>query len=169
MSLRVSSPPAETVTALRRRVGWWVARLLLVALIAWQLVTIIRGYEDPHRVFAFQMFRESSSWEADIFRVTASGDRIDVQEPWGDPADPYHWSDLVRGQGLDHPFSRHHAVAGLDATFDFSQHALNWTALNTPRDTETLRLEAVVTYWDNDRGPFRIRFKSVDRPGVGPP
>ena len=90
---------------------------------------IVRGYLEPHPVFAFQMFREASSWQADIYRVTPAGERIDIRDDW--PG--YEWS------------------------------ALDWVAENTPLDRETVRLEADVTYWENERGPFFVTFRSVER------
>ena len=136
-------------------------RAVVVLVVAGQLAALIMAYQAPHPIFGFQMFSEASDWQADIYRVTAAGERIDIRTDWD-----YEWSDLVRGRGLGNPFVRHHAASGLVSTFDFLQEALDWVALNTPLDDETHRLEAEVTYWDNGRGPqFRL-FISVERSGL---
>ena len=73
----------------------------------------------------------------------------------------------MASRGLDRPFQRAHASAGLDATFNHLQHALDYVAAHTPGDTETTRLEAVVTYWDNGCGPFKRTLVSVARSAKG--
>jgi hypothetical protein len=124
-----------------------------------QIAMVIRAYGADHAVFAYQMFPESSTWQAEIVRVTPGG-AVDVREPW---PGGYRWSDLVAGRGLGDPFAEHHADAGLASTLSFLKDALAWVAANTPLDTETQYLEARVMYWDNGRGPGHLVLTSPHR------
>ncbi|MGZ5412690.1 MAG: hypothetical protein ACXWYV_09240, partial [Solirubrobacterales bacterium] len=107
------------------------------------------GYWSDHKEFAFQMFPESSTWRADVVRVTADGRRVPVELPWSG----YRWDELVPNVGLRYPSIRHHASAGLDNQLAFLESALDWVASNTPRDRETRYLEATVTSWHNADPP----------------
>ena len=69
-------------------------------------------------------------------------------------------------RGLGHPEVRHHADAGLDNQIAFLASALDWVAAHTPRDDETLYLEAVVTTWHNTDPP---RGRRAPQPGPGNP
>ena len=124
-------------------------RAVVVAVVASQLFFIARGYWADHKEFAFQMFPESSTWRADVVRVTADGRRVPVETPWAG----YRWAELVPNEGLSYPSSRRHATAGLDNQLAFLDSALDWVAENTPRDHETRYLEATVTSWHNDDPP----------------
>ena len=123
-----------------------------------QLTMIVIAYGSDHKTFGFQMFPESSRWQADIVRVQADGTRVPIEEDW-----EYRWSDLVVGRGLTNPFVEHHADSGLRNQFGYFQGALDWVAEHTPDDTTTAYLEAEVIYTDNGRGPFVRTFRSVDR------
>jgi hypothetical protein len=147
------------VGALGGRGRIWGRRVVVVAVIATQLTFVVRGYSTPHREFAFQMFPESSTWEADIVRVTADGRRIPIEEPWFG----YRWSTLAPNRGLSSPGGRGHADAGLRGQIAFLEAALDWVARNTPRDTETRYLEAVVTTWHNTDPPRTRVIRSVER------
>jgi hypothetical protein len=141
-----------------------VARRLIVAtVVVVQLFFVVRGYSAPHKEFAFQMFPEASTWSADVVRVTDDGRRVPIGEPWSG----YRWNDLVEGRGLSVLSVRHHADAGLDNQLAFLDAALDWVADNTPRDTETRYLEAVVTAWHNTDEPEVIVLRSDDRGGAG--
>ena len=124
-------------------------RVIVLAVVAAQLGFVVRGYLSDHKQFAFQMFPESSTWRADIVRVTGDGRRVPVEAPWSG----YRWSELVPSQGLSYPSARRHATAGLDNQLAFLESALDWVADNTPRDRETLYLEARVTSWHNADPP----------------
>ena len=92
------------------------------------------------------MFPESSTWGADIVRVTVDGGADpDRRAVGGVP---------LGGAGADswprYPGVRHHADAGLDNQLAFLDAALDWVANNTPRDRQTLYLEATVRSWHND-------------------
>lgn len=138
-----------------------VGRRLLVALVVVvQLALVVRGYWSAHKEFAFQMFPESSTWRAEIVRVTTDGDRVPVTQPWAG----YRWDELVVGRGLGHPDVRHHADAGLDNQVAFLDAALDYVAANTPRDDETRYLEATVTTWHNTDEPEVTVLRSDDRP-----
>ena len=134
-------------------------RLVVVLVVVLQLFFVARGYWSDHRELAFQMFPESSTWRADVVRVTGDGRRIPVDEPWAG----YRWSELVHGRGLGYPEVRHHADAGLDNQIAFLQAALDWVADNTARDDETLYLEATVVTWHNDDEPEITVLRSPHR------
>jgi hypothetical protein len=138
-------------------------RVVVVGVVALQLALIARGYWADHKEFAFQMFPESSTWRADVVRVTADGRRVPVEIPWAG----YSWDELVPTRGLRYPSARHHADAGLDNQLGFLDAALDWVADNTPRDRETRYLEARVTAWHND-DPARVQvLRSRVRGGEG--
>jgi hypothetical protein len=122
---------------------------VVLAVVVLQLGLVVGGYWSDHKPFAFQMFPESSTWRADVVRVTADGRRIPVELPWSG----YRWEELVRARGLSYPSLRHHADAGLDNQLAFLDAALDWVADNTPRDRETRYLEARVTAWHNADRP----------------
>ena len=124
-------------------------RVLVVAVVVLQLGLVARGYWADHKEFAFQMFPESSTWRADVVRVTADGRRVPVEAGWAG----YRWDELVPDRGLRYPALRHHADAGLDNQLAFLDAALDWVAGNTPRDRQTRYLEARVTAWHNDDPP----------------
>jgi hypothetical protein len=137
--------------------------VIVLAVVLLQLGLVARGYSADHREFAFQMFPESSTWRADVVRVTAHGRRVPVEIPWAG----YSWDELVTERGLSYPSLRHHADAGLDNQLAFLRAALDWVAANTPRDHATRYLEARVTAWHNDDPPrvevFRSRVRDVGR------
>jgi hypothetical protein len=124
-------------------------RLVVLAVVAAQLFFVARGYWSDHKQFAFQMFPESSTWRADVVRVTAGGQRVPIELPWAG----YSWPELVRTRGLSYPGFRHHADSGLDNQLAFLDAALDWVAAHTPRDRDTRYLEARVTAWHNDDPP----------------
>jgi hypothetical protein len=109
------------------------------------------------------MFPESSTWRADVVRVTDDGRRVPIELPWSG----YRWDELVRDRGLSYPAVRHHADAGLDNQLAFLDAALDWVASNTPRDGETRYLEARVTSWHNADRPQVEILRSHVREGAG--
>jgi hypothetical protein len=137
------------------------AHLVAVVLLIAQLVMIARAYSAPIDTFGFQMFPESSQWQADIYRVLPDGTRIAVQDPW---PGGYRWEDLVDARGLGSAAVLHHADAGIAPTVFLLDAALDWVAANTPADDETAYLEAVVTLIDNGRPPTTIVLRSEPRP-----
>ncbi len=137
--------------------------MIVVAVVGLQVAFVARGYRADHKEFAFQMFPESSTWSADIVRVTADGRRVPVAEPWSG----YRWEELVQDRGLSYPAVRHHADAGLENQLAFLESALDWVADNTPRDGETQYLEATVTSWHNDDPPEVEVMRSDEREGAG--
>jgi hypothetical protein len=138
-------------------------RVAVVAVVASQLGLAARGYWSDHKEFAFQMFPESSTWRADVVRVTAAGRRVPVERGWAG----YRWDELVQDRGLRYPSVRHHADAGLDNQLAFLESALDWVADNTPRDDETRYLEARVTSWHNADPPRVELIRSGIREGAG--
>jgi hypothetical protein len=138
-------------------------RVVVVAVVALQLGFVARGYWSDHKEFAFQMFPESSTWRADVVRVTADGRRVPIELPWSG----YRWDELVQDRGLRYPAVRHHADAGLANQVAFLEAALDWVAANTPRDGETRYLEARVTAWHNTDPPRVEVLRSQMREGVG--
>ena len=135
---------------------------MVLAVVLLQLAFIARGYSADHKEFAFQMFPESSTWRADVVRVTAHGRRVPVEIPWAG----YRWDQLVTERGLSSPSFRRHADAGLDNQLAFLRAALDWVAANTPRDQTTRYLEARVTAWHNDDPPRLEVFRSRPRDAV---
>lgn len=128
-----------------------------------QLFFAARAYYADHREFGFQMFPESSTWRAEVVRVTSDGRRIPIERSWAG----YRWNELVQDRGMSHPSVRHHADAGLDNQLAFFDAALDWVADNTPRDRETRYLEAKVTSWHNDDPPRVATIRSAERDGAG--
>jgi hypothetical protein len=144
------------VTGVRSGVRIVARRMVVLTVVLLQLALIARGYWADHKEFAFQMFPESSTWRADVVRVTSDGRRVPVELPWAG----YRWEELVPSRGLSRPAVRHHADAGLDNQLAFLAASLDWVADNTPRDTKTLRLEARVTAWHNADPPHVEVFRS---------
>ena len=137
----------------------WARRIVVVVVVVTQVCFVVRAYHAPHKEFGFQMFPESSTWQAEIVRVTTDGQRIPISDPW----EGYQWSQLVRSRGLSRPSVRHHADAGLDNQIAFLDAALDYVADHTPRDTRTRYLEAVVTMWHNTDDPNTLVLRSHDR------
>lgn len=135
-------------------------RVVFLGVILLQLFLVIRAYSADHAFFGFQMFPETSEWAAEIVRIDDDGNEHDVRGPW---PGGYRWGDLVQGRGLSTPWSRGPADAGIRSTLHFLDEALDWVVHNTPRDTETRRLVARVTYWQNGRGPFDTTLESDAR------
>ena len=133
--------------------------MLFVAVIATQGLLAVNGYRDPHKLFAFQPFNESSTWQADIVRVTRDGERIPIDDTWSG----YDWNTLVGMAALQNPDHLRHAYMGVGATLDFLDEALDWAAGHTPDDHETLYLEATVTYFENTHGPHEVVLRSDER------
>ena len=134
-------------------------RVVVLSVVAAQLFFIVRGYSTDHKPFAFQMFPEASTWQADVVRVTRDGRRVPVEQPWAG----YDWAALVPDRGLSYPAVRHHADAGLGNQLAFLRSALDWVAAHTPRDHETRYLEARVTSWHNADAPRTEVFRSEQR------
>ncbi len=133
----------------------WVPRVVALGIVLTQIFFVVRAYSADQAFFGFQMFPESSSWQATIERELADGTRVDVRDEW---TGGYEWGALVRGRGLQRPFRRHEASAGLDSTLGFFEASLDWVARNTPRDTEAVRLVATVTTWRNGGEPETVVF-----------
>jgi hypothetical protein len=146
------------VDPLRRRL--LLPRLAAALVLVAQLVLILRAYSAPIDTFGFQMFPESSQWQADIYRVLPDGTRVGIDQPW---PGGYRWELLVDARGLGIPGVLHHADAGLAATVFLLDAALDWVAANTPADTATDHLEAVVTLIDNGRPPTTVVLRSGSR------
>jgi hypothetical protein len=138
-----------------------VAKACFVTVVALQVGFAVNGYHEPHKFFAFQPFNESSTWNAEIVRVTWDGERIPVEQRWGGRA--YDWDTLVDMAALRNPDRQRHAYMGVGATLDFLDDALDWVATHTPADRETRYLEADVTYYENTRGPQTTVLRSVER------
>jgi len=137
----------------------WARRVVVVLVVVTQATFVVRAYHAAHKEFGFQMFPESSTWQADIVRVTDDGRRIPIADPW----DGYQWSQMVHSRGLSRPGVRHHADAGLDNQVAFLDAALDYVADHTPQDRETRYLEAVVTTWHNTEEPQTVVLRSHDR------
>jgi hypothetical protein len=143
------------------RARWRIraAQTFFAVVVATQLVLAVNGYFDPHKYFAFQPFNESSTWRADIVRVTWDGERVPVESEWAG----YEWDTLVHMGALQAPDRLRHAYMGVEASVDFLRLALDWVATHTPADRETRYLEATVTYYENTRGPELVVLRSQER------
>ena len=134
-------------------------RVVVLGVVSLQLGLAVAGYWSDHKPFAFQMFPESSTWRADVVRVTSDGRRVPIERPWSG----YRWYELAPDRGLQYPSVRQHADAGHANQLAFLESALDWVADNTPRDHDTRYLEATVTSWHNDDPPrtevIRSRFR----------
>lgn len=137
-----------------------LVRAFVVVVLLGQAALLVRSYTDPHNFFGFQPFNESSTWRADIVRVTSDGRRVPVEEPW---PGGYDWDELVGWGVLQRPAQLKHAYTGLDASLDFLAESLDWVADHTPDDTETRYLEAHVTAYRNTRGPAQRVLRSDER------
>jgi hypothetical protein len=133
----------------------WGRRVVALGIVVAQVFFVVRAYSADQAFFGFQMFPESSDWQATIERELPDGRRVDVREEW---TGGYEWADLVVGRSLQYPFARHHATAGLDSTLHFFEESLHWVAANTPDDTEAVRLVATVTSWHNGGEPETVVF-----------
>ncbi len=147
---RIERPPATAR----------LVRALFVVVLVGQAVLIARSYADPHNFFGFQPFNESSTWRADIVRVTDDGRRVPIDAPW---PGGYRWDDLVGWDVLTRPAQLKQAYSGLDGTLDYLDQALDWVADHTPDDTQTRYLEADVTAYRNTRGPEHRVLRSHER------
>jgi hypothetical protein len=136
------------------------AGAFILVVLATQVGIAVNGYREPHKLFAFQPFNESSTWKAEVVRVTWDGERLPIAGGWAG----YEWNDLVDMAALRGPSRLRHAYMGVGATVDFLDDALDWIATHTPRDTETRYLEATVTTYRNTRGPHVVVLRSVERP-----
>lgn len=136
-----------------------------MGVVALQAVLVVRGGFDVHKVFGFRPFNESDTWQADIVRVTADGDRLPVDDgTWG-----YEWNALVGDPTLRSPWQRRHASGGADSVMDLLDRALAWVADHTPADTETVRLEATVSVSRSARPPEIHVFVTAEREEAGGP
>lgn len=126
------------------------ARVFFVAVLFVQAVLILRAYHDPHKFFGYQPFNESDTWRAELYRITSDGERIRIVDGnWLG----YSWDELVDNPRLTRPERLRHAASGAAATIDFMDEALDWVADHTPDDTESVVIEAEVTWYRNTRGP----------------
>ncbi len=139
-------------------------RAVVVAVVGLQAALLVRGTTAPHREFAFRMFPESSTWHAEVVRVTVNGRRVPVERDWSG----YSWAELTDSRvGLQYPSVNRHAVAGVENQLAFLDAALDWVAEHTPRDRETRYLEARVTYSRNGREAHTRVLRSDPRRLVG--
>ena len=106
------------------------------------------------------MFPESSTWQADVVRVTADGRRMPVTEPW----DGYRWAALVPSRGLAVPGRPppRRRRARQPARLPRRRPRLRRRPTR-PDDRETRYLEATVTAWHDDDPPHTVVLRSADR------
>jgi len=139
------------------------ARIFCLCVVSAQLYAVVHAYRDPLKRFGYQPFAESTTWRARIFAVDAAGERRDVSNGWSG----YRWQDLVKTRARD-PFREHTAPSGIRASLFFLQHALDYVADHTPRDTRTRYLEASVSYRKNRRPEQHVSLRSKPRPVAWP-
>jgi hypothetical protein len=134
------------------------ARAFCVLVLSAQIYCVLDAYRDPLKRFGFQPFSESTSWQVRIWAVDRSATRTDVSQGLSG----YRWQDLVHDR-VGNPFGWAYASSGIATSLYFLQHALDYVADHTPRDTRTRYLEAEVSYRRN-RGPERrVTLRSKQR------
>jgi hypothetical protein len=157
----VSVPPPRDVDAARPRWRVRTAQVVFALVVVAQLSALVHFWEGPHRVFAFEPFREASSFQVVLVRVTVDGERVPVDgsSEWSG----YRWAELVDTHGLGSPFDWGSVSYGVDVMLDHLDHALDWVADHTPADHETLYYEATVTSSRNTRPRETVVLRSHDR------
>jgi hypothetical protein len=125
-------------------------RAVFVGVLALQALLLVRGASSDHKEFAWRPFPESSTWRADIVRVTADGTRVPVPDR--------EWGALVRTRRLARASVWHHADTGVASQLAFLDAALEWYADRLGPGTR--HVEATVTYWRNDDEPRTVVLRS---------
>lgn len=133
----------------------------MVLVVLGSLAGVIVGQLGTSRIFAWQMFPETSTRHAEIVRVTTQGDVVDISAPW---PGGYRWPTLVEGTGMESVTVPGAASYGVDVTTERLQRTLDWVALHTPDDHETVRLEATLWTSRNGRPEVSATLVSVERP-----
>lgn len=132
---------------------------MLVGSVALHGALILTGLADPHKRFGFRPFNESDTWQAEIVRVTADGQRLAIEDgSW-----VYEWNDLVGAGKLQSPGQARHAAGGARSAVDLMQRALDWLVENTPADLEAIRYEATVTFVHNRGVPTTVELVGAER------
>lgn len=133
------------------------------------MALVTASYLRGDRLGGYQMFAETTFFNARLYRVTADGRRVLARGGnWTVPDSAgamraYRWGAFVDDFRLDHLESRTRAKIGIDVTLKFFQAALDHVAKNIPDDRETLRFEMVVEY-DTASGRHHERvLTSVER------
>lgn len=136
--------PSRPARARRR-----AAQIVFVGALLVHALLLVRGGDDPHKLFGFRPFNESDAWSAHIVRVHADGSR----HPVDDGTWPYDWDRLVGVPKLQGLGNLRHAAAGAPASMDFLERALRWSIEQIPDDPDTVALEATVTVVHSGRAP----------------
>ena len=138
------------------------------AWIALQAALILTAGQRPDGAFGFRMFSESSTMQVALFRETATGQRIHVEDGT--------WSARDQGGNLKR-FSWYDRVWPVLGVFDRDtpagygeaaqlvrlQGALDDVAANIPDDAETKRLVLEVTVHRNGHEPHTVTLTSKER------
>ena len=117
-----------------------------------QLALVAWSYVRGDRLGGYQMFAETTFFDARLYRVTADGRRVFAKGGQWSAANAtgatkgYRWGAFVDDFRLDKLETRTRAKIGIDVTLKFFQAALDHVARSIPDDRETLRLEMVVEY-----------------------
>lgn len=141
-------------------------RLVVVVFVVVSLAAAVAGQLGTSRVFAWQMFPESSTRHAVIERVTTDGRRIDISLEW---PGGYRWDELASGSGVGDVVDGGPASYGVAVTTERMQRALDWVATHTPHDHETVRIEAALWTSHNGRPETLTTLVSIDRAVTGAP
>ncbi len=137
-----------------------VRRVVFACVVLASVGAVVAGQVGTSRLFAWQMFPETSTRHAEIVRITASGEAIDIDEPW---PGGYRWSELVAGTGMENVTDPGPASYGVAVTTDRLQRTIDWVAANTPEDTETVRIRATLWTSHNGRAGTATILESVAR------
>ena len=134
-----------------------------------QLALVTASYFRGDRLGGYQMFAETTFFNARLYRVTHDGRRVlarggqwTILSPTGTQKS-YRWGAFVDDFRLDRLEDRTRAKIGIDVTLKFFQAALDHVARRIPEDRETLRLEMVVEYDTASGKHHEVTLKSLDR------
>jgi hypothetical protein len=122
---------------------------------------LVRGGDDPHKLFGFRPFNESDTWQAEIVRIHADGSRHALDDgTW-----EYDWDELVGVPKLQALGGFRHAAAGAPASIDFLERAMDWVLDNIPDDPDTVALEATVSVIHNGGPTEQVVLRSEQADG----
>ena len=139
--------------------------------VAGQVALIVNGARTPDRVFAFQMFNESSTIEVHVARRVRSPSGIREMPldkgSWtvasnAMAAKTLRWSDFVRDPVLSRLDGRVSAAYGVDAQLSRLTPALDYVASHDP-DPALVSFVADVVVRRNGRAAESVRLESRTR------
>lgn len=134
-----------------------------------QIVLVAASHARGDKLFGYQMFAETTYFEAKLHRVLADGRRVHAPRgSWqAKGADgrrrQFRWQHQVRDFKLDALDRRQRAKISIATTLKFFRLALVHVAEHIPDDAETLRLELDVEYRTADGKSHAVTLASPAR------